>query len=184
MLIQPETSRLWLRQWREDDREPFAKLNANPKVMEFFLSTLDREASDAMLNRCQQLIEQKGWGFWAVELKETKQLIGFVGLHQPIAELPFAPCVEIGWRLDTPFWGKGFATEAAQMALKVGFEQLALSEIVSFTTLQNKRSQAVMQRLGMAYAEQFDHPAVPEGSPLKKHCLYRLSKLHWLNLVK
>lgn len=180
-LIEFETERLRLRQWIAADREPFAALNADPKVMEFFPAPIERAASDAMADRCNSLIAERGWGFWATESKETNQFIGFVGLHIPIPELPFSPCVEIGWRLAYPYWGKGFATEAARGALQIGFELLSLSEIVSFATLYNFRSRAVMERLGMCETtEIFEHPHVPVGSPLRKHCLYRLSREQWL----
>ncbi|MFC5523287.1 GNAT family N-acetyltransferase [Polaromonas jejuensis] len=178
--IEIETPRLRLRQWRPADREPFAALNADPKVMEFFPALLDRSASDAMAGRCESLIAGRGWGFWAAEIKAAGQFIGFVGLHTPMAELPFSPCVEIGWRLASDYWGKGFATEAAAGALDVAFGRLELSEIVSFTALGNLRSQSVMQRLGMQRSStNFAHPGVPAGSPLREHCLYRLTQAQW-----
>ena len=179
-LIELETERLLLRQWIESDREPFARLNTDPRVMEFLPSILDRAASDAMIDRIQMLINERGWGLWAVESKQDKQFIGFVGLHIPTAELPFSPCVEIGWRLAFEYWGKGYATEAAQAALKVGFDRLELPEIVSFTTIDNHRSSAVMERLGMNRdAETFEHPNIPVGYSLREHCLYRLSREKW-----
>jgi RimJ/RimL family protein N-acetyltransferase len=187
-LIEIETERLHLRQWIESDREPFARLNADPRVMEFLPSILDRAASDAMIvgvaspteNRIQTLIAERGWGLWAVELKQDKQFIGYVGLHIPTADLPFSPCVEVGWRLAFEYWGKGYATEAAQAALKVGFDRLNLPEIVSFTAINNHRSSAVMERLGMnRQAETFEHPSLTVGHPLREHCLYRLSREKW-----
>jgi RimJ/RimL family protein N-acetyltransferase len=179
-LIEIERERLRLRQWIESDREPFARLNADPRVMEFLPSILDRAASDAMVDRLQTLIIDRGWGLWAVESKQDKQFIGYVGLHVPTADLPFSPCVEIGWRLAFEYWGKGYATEAAQAILKIGFEQLDLPEIVSFTTLNNHRSSAVMERLGMIReAETFEHPSLTVGHPLREHCLYRLSREKW-----
>jgi RimJ/RimL family protein N-acetyltransferase len=179
-LIEVETERLHLRQWIESDREPFARLNADPRVMEFFPSILDRSTSDAMIDRLQTKIADKGWGFWAVESKQDKQFIGFVGLEIPKADLPFSPCVEIGWRLAFEYWGKGYATEAAKVARKVGFDRLELPEIVSFTTIDNHRSRAVMERLGMNLeAETFEHPSLPVGHSLREHCLYRLSREKW-----
>jgi RimJ/RimL family protein N-acetyltransferase/GNAT superfamily N-acetyltransferase len=179
-LIELETERLHLRQWIESDREPFARLNADSRVMEFFPSILDRAASDAMIDRVQTKIAEKGWGLWAVESKQDKQLIGYVGLQILTANLPFSPGVEIGWRLAFEYWGKGYATEAAQAALKVGFDRLELSEIVSFTAIHNHRSSAVMERLGMIRdAETFEHPSLPAGYSLCEHCLYRLSKEKW-----
>jgi len=181
--IEFETERLRLRQWITADREPFAALNAEPKVMEFFPAPLERAASDALASRCESLIAERGWGFWAAETKVTRQFIGFVGLHIPVAELPFSPCVEIGWRLASPYWGKGYATEAARAALQVGFELLGLPEIVSFASLHNRRSRAVMERLGMREtAEIFEHPHIPVGNSLCKHCLYRLSSEEWLHM--
>lgn len=173
-VIEVETERLRLRQWKPTDRAPFAALNADSKVMEFFPSPLTRVESDTMADRCQSLIEERGWGFWAAEAKATQEFIGFVGLHTPSAELPFSPCVEVGWRLAFQHWGKGFASEAAREAIRVGFQFLGLREIVSFTTVRNLRSRAVMERLGMRASGTFEHPQVPESSGLRQHCLYRL----------
>lgn len=178
--IEPVTPRLCLRQWKDADLAPFAALNADPRVMEFFPSPLSRDASDAMAERSRAAIAERGWGLWAVEVKEGAAFIGYVGLNVPAVELPFSPCVEIGWRLAFEHWGKGYATEAAREVLRVGFETLALGGIVSFTALTNLRSQAVMRRLGMQRdPNDFDHPAVPAGSPLRRHCLYRLSRETW-----
>lgn len=182
-LIEPETERLILRQWLPSDRAPFAELNADPEVMRYFPATLSREESDALADRAQAMIEQHGWGFWAVELKEDGDFIGFVGLNIPAVDLPFNPCVEVGWRLAQASWGQGYATEAARACLKVGFQQLNLAEIVSFTTVANRRSRAVMERLGMQLDPlTFEHPSVPEGSELREHCLYRLASKQWSNL--
>ena len=180
-LIEFDTKRLRLRQWCTTDRDLFAALNADPKVMEFYPVPLSRAESDAMANRCQGLIAERGWGFWAVEIKDTQEFVGFVGLHTPAPELPFSPCVEVGWRLAAKHWGKGFATEAARGSLRIGFERLGLPEIVSFTSVRNVRSRAVMERLGMCQVEEtFEHPAIPMGSVLREHCLYRLSRGQWL----
>jgi len=139
-----------------------------------------RFESDAMADKCETLIAERGWGFWAVETKATEEFIGFVGLHIPSTTLPFSPCVEIGWRLDRSYWGRGYATEAARTALQVGLERLALKEIVSFTAIGNRRSRAVMERLHMVRDEEtFDHPDVPEESGLREHCLYRISRENW-----
>lgn len=180
-LIEFDTERLRLRQWREDDRTPFAQLSSDPRVMEFFPALLNRAQSDAMADRCQSLIAERGWGLWAVETKNAHDFIGYVGLHIPTLELPFSPCIEIGWRLGFQHWGKGFATEAARAVLRVGFEELGFLEIVSFASLQNLRSRAVMQRIGMRDSRAiFEHPAIPRGNPLRRHCLYRLSREHWM----
>ena len=179
-LIEFETDRLYLRQWIEADRAPFVRLCGDPQVMEFFPNILDRTASDAMVDRLQALIAERGWGLWAVELKADKQFIGYVGLHVTKYDLPCSPCVEIGWRLACEYWGKGYATEAAKGALKVGFDRLNLPEIVSFTATINRRSRAVMERLGMNLAaDTFEHPIVPAGHILREHILYRLSREEW-----
>ncbi len=181
-IIELNTRRLYLRQWHTEDFEPFAIMNADPAVMAHFPTTLDRNASNAMALRCQSLIAERGWGLWALEEKSSGHFIGFTGLHIPEADLPFSPCVEIGWRLAKRFWGKGFATEAARQALKTGFGALNLSEIVSFTTVGNRQSRAVMERLGMQQDQQtFEHPAIPVGHSLREHCLYRLSQTQWQN---
>jgi RimJ/RimL family protein N-acetyltransferase len=175
-LIEFETERLRLRQWRASDREPFATLNADPRVMEFFPSLLTRAESDAMADRYESIIQERGWGFWAAESKDIGEFIGFIGLHIPSDLLPFSPCVEIGWRLAFEHWGKGLASAAASRALHVAFESLGLEEIVSFTAVGNCRSRAVMERLGMRESGTFDHPQVPKDSPLRLHSLYRLSR--------
>ena len=175
-LIEPTTTRLLLRQWRSSDRPPFGQLNADPRVMEFLPSPLTREQSDALADRCESFISERGWGLWAVELKARCSFIGFVGLSIPTARLPFSPCTEVGWRLAFDYWGHGFATEAAHEALRIGFEVLGLDEIVSFTAVANRRSRAVMERLGMTESELFEHPSMPVGSSLRKSCLYRLRR--------
>lgn len=173
------TPRLILRQWQDSDFGPFAAMNADQQVMEFFPSVLTREKSDEMAIRCRDLITERGWGIWAVELRETGEFIGFVGLHTPGYDLPFTPCIEIGWRLRADTWGQGYCTEAARAALDAGFNQLGLNEIVAFTALPNVRSQAVMKKLGMACdpKENFMHPALEEGHGLREHCLYRLKRV-------
>ena len=182
--LEIETPRLVLRQWRQPDREPYAALNADPAVMEFFPAPLDRAASDAMVDAWREQIDKRGWSNWAVEVRATAQFIGFVGLTVPRRVLPFSPCVEIGWRLARAHWGQGYATEGARAALRAGFERFGLDEVVSFTALLNLRSRAVMERIGMRDAEQdFDHPAVPEGHRLRPHCLYRISRDEWRTIA-
>lgn len=180
MIVEVDTARLRLRQWRESDREPFAALNADPAVMEFFLSPLSRESSDASIDAWQSQLASRGWSNWALELKASGELLGFTGLSIPRRVLPFSPCVEVGWRLARTHWGQGYATEAARAALEVAFVRLDLPEIVSFTTVGNVRSRAVMERIGMRDARQdFEYPGFPEGHPLRRHCLYRISREAW-----
>jgi RimJ/RimL family protein N-acetyltransferase len=183
--IEATTARLRLRQWRDADRTPFAALNADPEVMKYFAGLVPRAASDRSIDVWQAELAERGWSNWAVEVVRTGEFIGFVGLSVPRrAELPFMPCVEIGWRLAREFWGQGYATEAARAALRVGFERLDLSEIVSFTSLVNRPSRAVMERIGMLDSgEDFDHPALPEGSELRRHCLCRLARARWYEVA-
>ena len=179
--VEPLTPRLRLRQWRDSDRAPFAAMNADPAVMRHFVGLVSAEASGRSIAVWQRDIAERGWANWAVDLRATGQFIGFVGLSIPRRVFAFSPCVEIGWRLARAHWGQGFASEAARAALQVGFGALRLDQIVSFTSLVNAPSRAVMQRIGMADSgEDFDHPALPEGSPLRRHCLYRLTRAQWL----
>jgi RimJ/RimL family protein N-acetyltransferase len=180
--IEFETRRLLLRQWRTEDREPFAALNADPIVMAHFPAPLTRVESDTIADRCERLIAEQGWGPWATEIKATGEFIGMVGLHIPRDDLPVSPCVEILWRLALAHWHRGFASEAARGALQVGFEVVGLPEIVSFTVPANTRSRAVMDRLGMQMdVAPFEHPGVPVGHVLRTHCNYRLSRNSWLS---
>jgi RimJ/RimL family protein N-acetyltransferase len=175
-----KTARLHLRQWHDDDLARFASLNADPEVMRHFPAPLEATASDAMARRMQAHLAEFGWGNWAVERLDTGAFIGFVGLSLPRAPLPFAPCVEIGWRLARAHWGQGFATEAAREALRIGFVQFGFAEMVSFTALTNLRSIAVMERIGLRRDPlDFEHPSVPVGNPLRPHCLYRLARAQW-----
>lgn len=169
------TERLLLRQWQASDYAPFAALNADPQVMEYFPNCLTTEDSYVLAQRIQNLIEQQGWGFWALELQTSGTFIGFTGLNKPTAPFAFNPCTELGWRLAHPFWGFGYVTEAAQAALHFGFKQLQLPEIVAFTAVHNQRSRAVIQRLGMNYQYDFAHPNLASDHPLSQHCLYKLT---------
>ena len=172
------TERLILRNWLASDLKPFARLNADPVVMEFFPKVLTEEESNAMAARIKDRIEREGWGLWAVERKDTGEFIGFTGLSVPVVDLPFMPCVEIGWRLAKEHWGKGFATEAARAVLRFAFDELKLAEVVSFTAATNLRSQAVMRRIGMSdTGADFDHPNVPPGSRLRRHVLFKALNL-------
>jgi ribosomal-protein-alanine N-acetyltransferase len=175
------TERLFLRRWREDDREPFARLNADPEVMRHLAAPLGREESDRFIERVEREFEEHGFGLWAVEVAGGDPFVGFVGLQAVPFQAHFAPTVEVGWRLARHAWGHGWATEAAHATLAFGFESVGLAEIVSFTVPANVRSRAVMERLGMARdeADDFDHPALPDGHPLRRHVLYRLRREAW-----
>ena len=178
--VEPVTPRLRLRQWQDRDRAAFAAMNADPAVMRYFAGPLSAEDSGRSIDAWQQAFAERGWANWAVELRASSAFIGFVGLSIPRRVFAFSPCVEIGWRLARAHWGQGFATEAALAALKVGFDTLRLDQIVSFTSLVNTPSRALMRRIGMTDSgEDFDHPALPEGSRLRRHCLYRLTGEQW-----
>lgn len=176
-----KTDRLLLRQWKESDFPVFAQLNADPQVRQYFPDLQSCEQSDADARTCQSLIEQRGWGFWALEKRKTNEFIGFVGLHEPV-DLPFCPCVEIGWRLQKHHWGNAYATEAAKETLRFAFETLNLSEVVSFTVVDNAPSRKVMQRVGMRNTQRnFAHPSLPIDHPLSEHVLYAITQREWLN---
>jgi RimJ/RimL family protein N-acetyltransferase len=176
-----QTPRLILRRWRDADRAPFAAHNADPEVMRYFASTQDRAASDATVDRLFAHLERHGWGPWAAELRATGEFIGFIGLLVPRFPLPGNPGVEVGWRLGRAHWGHGYATEGARAALEMGFGPIGLQEIVAVTSLENQRSKAVMVRLGMRDAHlEFDHPGVPEGNAVRRHCMYRIERADWV----
>jgi RimJ/RimL family protein N-acetyltransferase len=175
------TDRLRLRRWLPTDRAPFAALNADPRVMEHFPAALSREESDTLVAGIEAHFEQYGFGVWAVEIPSFTSFAGFIGLSIPRFEAHFTPCVEIGWRLAAEHWGRGYATEGALAALTFGFQTLGLGEIVSFTVPGNLRSRRVMERIGMVRnpADDFDHPALPEGHRFRRHVLYRMARPSW-----
>lgn len=175
------TDRLVLRRWRPSDLDPFAVLNADPEVMEHLPAALDRPGSDALAALADASFDQHGFGLWAVEVRASGGFIGFTGLAIPRFQAHFTPAVEIGWRLARPAWGCGHATEAAGAVLDDAFGRIGLSDVVSFTSVGNTRSRAVMRRLGMTHdqAEDFDHPSLPPGHPLRRHVLYRLDAAAW-----
>lgn len=178
------TKQLQLRAWREEDREPFAELNADSRVTRYLPGTLSRGESDAFFDRIVEEWDRCDFGLWALESASTGEFIGFTGLHRVPDTMPFAPAVEVGWRLGRAHWDHGYATEAAAAALADGFARLDLAEVVSFTTVGNRRSQRVMLRLGMRRDENgdFEHPSLPDGHPLRPHVLYRLRASDWLAL--
>jgi len=173
-----DTPRLQLRPWRDGDLPAFAATNADPNVMEFFPKALDQTSSDALAFRIRENFARRGFGLWAVVVPGVADFIGFVGLSVPGFSVHFTPCVEIGWRLAHQHWGHGYATETALATLNFGFARLALDEIVSFTVAANRRSRGVMERIGMTRtpADDFAHPALPDGHPLRRHVLYRIRR--------
>ena len=177
-MFEIRTPRLRVRPWRDDDFESYAAMNADPRVMEFFPSVLSREESQARFALGHARMAEHGYGLWPVEVIGGAPFIGIVGLTNPDFSAPFLPAVEVGWRLAAEHWGRGYATEAARAVLAYGFEHMALSEIVSFTTVANVRSRRVMDKLGMrrSPADDFLHPKIPDGHPQQPHVLYRLPR--------
>ena len=166
------TDRLLMRRWLDSDREPFAVLNADPETMVFFPQTLDREASDRLVDLIEERFDQQGYGLWALEVADTGEFIGFTGLNPMPDGVPGAGGVEVGWRLDRHAWHNGYATEAARPALGVAFNGVGLDEIWSITAVLNEPSQAVMRRLGLTEVARFHHPRIPAGHPIQPHVTY------------
>ncbi len=173
--------RLTLRAWREADVEPFAAMFADPLVMEFLPTPSDRAGIEGIVGRIRAHFTEHGFGLWAAELKATGAFIGCIGLSRVNFEAQFTPAVEVGWRLASAHWNQGYATEGAKAALDFGFTRLRLAEIVSFTVPANRRSWRVMQRIGMTHdpADDFDHPRLEAGDPLRRHVLHRISRARW-----
>jgi RimJ/RimL family protein N-acetyltransferase len=171
-----ETDRLIIRNWIDQDIPLFAAMNADADVMEYFHKRLTEIESLDMVNRIKKHIDEKGYGLWAIELKEQKQFIGFTGLNYTDFESDFTPCVEIGWRLNKPYWNKGYATEAAIRCLELAFGRFALDEVVSFTSIYNRRSENVMRKIGMTMIKEFNHPKLDESDSLIRHVLYKMTK--------
>lgn len=171
------TERLLLRPWEAKDLESFARMNADPRVMEFFPKLLTKDEVEQMIQRIQKHIDEKGFGLWAAELKETRECVGFVGLQVPAFETHFTPCVEIGWRLSREVWGKGLAVEGARSVLEDAFGRLKMSEVLAMASKNNLRSRRVMDKLGMHYVPEYDfeHPKIAPGSPIRECVTYRIT---------
>ena len=180
-LMALRTPRLLLRPWRDSDADAFAAMFDDAAVMEFLMPQTDRAAIDAIVGRVRAHFDRHGFGWWAAELQETGAFIGFIGLSHIPFEAHFTPAVEVGWRLASAYWGRGYATEGARASLEAAFTQLGLSEIVSITVPANTRSRRVMERIGMTRdpADDFDHPRLAEGHPLRRHVLYRIGRAQW-----
>lgn len=170
-----ESQRLGFRNWKESDIIPFAKMNSDLEVMQYFPQLLSKEETINLINRIHSHFKKWGFGLWAVEEKESENFIGFIGLNYADFESSFTPCFEIGWRLDSSFWGLGYASEGAGLCLQKGFEEFSLKEIYSFTSVLNTRSENVMLKIGMQKIMEFNHPKLDKESRLCKHVLYRIS---------
>lgn len=184
------TDRLILRTWKASDIPQMAAISSDPIVMEHFPATQDLTATQAFIAKINQQYEKFGYTLYAVELKNTHEFIGFVGLNQPPFEIPHfvpqgLPIVEIGWRLAAQHWGKGHATEAAKAVLHYAFTELNLSEIISFTVVANIKSRHVMEKIGLHHSEadDFDHPKLDESSRLRRHVLYRLTRNEYRQIM-
>jgi RimJ/RimL family protein N-acetyltransferase len=173
---QIRTARLLMRRWTDADRVPYADMNADPMVMRYFPAVMDRAASDAHVDRIEQLFDDQGFGLWALEVADTEAFIGFTGLNPMPAGVPGAGGMEVGWRLAYPAWHLGYATEAALAALEVGFSGAGLNAIWSMTAVLNEPSQAVMRRIGMTRHAFFEHPRIAPGHPVRPHVVYRIER--------
>ncbi|MBK9247381.1 MAG: GNAT family N-acetyltransferase [Ignavibacteria bacterium] len=171
-----KTKRLLLRQWKDSDLHYYASMNADEDVMHFFPRLQTEEESAAFIDVQLQRIDERGWGLFAVEVIESKEFIGFIGLNPTTFDSNFTPCTEIGWRLRKEFWNQGYASEGAKACLTYGFRDLDFKDIYSFTAKLNLPSERVMQKIGMEQIGEFSHPRVPEDSILKPHILYHLSQ--------
>lgn len=171
------TERLLLRRWRAEDLESFAAINADERVMEHSLGPLTRARTEALMERFEASFERQGYGMWAVEISGERTLAGFVGITDVEIDVPFAPAVELGWRLARECWGRGLASEAAGAAVVFAFDRLELAELVAYTAAINARSRRLMERLGMTREQEgdFRHPAIPREHRLSEHVLYRLA---------
>lgn len=173
-MIYIETERLNLRDWKDDDLRIFQLMNQDPITMEYFLNTLTFDESRQLYDRINLEIKEKNYGLYAVEIKETKQFIGFTGFHYTVMDTDFAPCIEIGWRYTREAWGFGYATEAANACLAYAKEKLGFEEVYSFTSALNQRSEKVMKKLNMKKICDFQHPSLPDGHKLQQHLLYKI----------
>ncbi len=180
-----ETKRMILREWKDEDIVSFAAMNQDPKVMEFFPSILNYEESVNIVSRARLQFKEEGFCLFAVEIKASGEFIGFVGLSVPRFNAHFTPCVEIGWRIASQYWGQGYATEAAKEVLHAAFKKYNLKEVVSFTSLLNRRSIRIMEKIGLQHdpKDDFDHPSLPIDHPLRRHVLFRLNK-EWFDVEK
>ncbi len=175
-MIYIQTERLLIRDWKEEDLPIFREMNRDEKVMKYFPKMLSDPETDSFFQRIQNELDTLGYGLYAVEVKETKDFIGFIGFHKATFSAPFTPCIEIGWRLKASAWNHGYATEGAKACLEYGFGKLNLEKVYSFTAVINHPSEKVMKKIGMTKEMEFNHPSVEDGSSLKRHVLYSMTK--------
>lgn len=173
-----ETERLILRTWKEEDVQDYYEINLDPKVIEFLLGSLTVDECRVFVEKMNKQFDEKGYTLFAVELKETGELLGFIGLNYTDFKSDFTPCVEIGWRLSSKYWGQGLATEGALASLKYAFEKCGLDKIISFTAVGNEKSVRVMEKIGMTRVVDgdFAHPKLPLDHRLSKHIRYEIQR--------
>ncbi|MEN2397965.1 GNAT family N-acetyltransferase [Pseudomonas halotolerans] len=184
-ILELESARLILRQWRDADLPEFAAMSADAQVMRYFPAPLSRLESAALIGRVRGHFAEHGFGLWALQRKDTGAFIGFTGLGVVGFDAHFTPAIEIGWRLAREHWGLGYASEAAWTALRCAFDRLRLEEVVAFAAVDNLPSQKVMQAIGMHHdpADDFEHPKLAVGHPLRQHVLYRINREQWLQTL-
>lgn len=171
-----ESQRLGFRRWKESDRNPFAAMTADPEVMRYFPKLVEKDEADRLIERFETHMDNKGFTMWAVDRKKDGAFIGFIGLLEITMPIEGQGAAEIGWRLDKRFWKQGYAVEGAQACLAYAFGPLGMTEVYSFTSVINQPSEAVMKRIGMTKIDEFEHPNLDRGSPLKTHVLYKIKR--------
>ena len=184
-----KTKRLILRPWNQEDFEPFAQLNADSRMMEYFPALLTKAESNERAKTNKKKIEDDGWGKWAVSIQGSTEFIGMIGLfklEKKTFQVPFCPAVAVVWNIAVQHWGKGYATEGAKAAIEYAFQTLEFEEIVAFTVPQNARSRRVMEKIGMRYdpKDDFHHPNIPAENRFSRQVLYRISKIEWQNQLR
>ena len=176
--IHIETERLILREWEESDLKDFARMNGDPMVMQYLPRLLDEKASKRHIKEFQKHFKKYGYGLYVLELKDTGEFVGFTGLKNLEIDVPFAPAVELAWRIDYEYWGKGYGSEAAKAVMEYAFNDLGMKELIAFTVYDNERTIHLMDKLGFEYQEgkDFDYPALKKGHPLGRFVLYKAKK--------
>ncbi len=175
-MIYIETERLQLRDWKEEDKDIFKSINQDLEVMKYLGKPLTEDETNHLIEKVKKELKEDNFGVYAVELKENKKFIGSVGLHRTTFLSDFTPCIEILWRIDSNYWNKGYATEAAKACLDYAFNTLKIDEVYSFTSKLNKASMKVMKNIGLKFIKEFDHPNLRHDDPLSRHVLYKIER--------
>lgn len=176
-----ETQRLLLRQWKDDDYEPFHEMNVALRVEHYYPPVLNRAASDAFIDRARELFDRHGWGVLVMERREDAAFLGWCGLHLPGLEagMPQA-CMSLFWRVAPRFWGHGYAAEAAGEIIRHAFETLGEPELACFASPDNRRAMAVLGFLGMhSSGKRFTPRFFPPGHPHREQEIFRITRAEW-----